>query len=352
MIDSEIPDFTITPISEPKLERIPSACEVLEPQVSVITPYFNMGEIFLETALSLRLQTFQNFELIIIDDGSDLTSDRSEIFNQVISLLPQARVIRSSDNQGLPAARNFGVKNANSQFIFLLDADDLIEPTTIEKYLWYLVTHPEHAFVSGYEVGFGANNYLNDRGFKDKELYRTENLKNPISMIRQSAYVFVDGFDSSIRGGLEDWDFWFRMAENNLWGGTIPEYLNWYRWSENQHLKWSNWASKENMLQFRSGLEMKYPRAFAQPFSTTVSSDKKVIIENPRQTGRAVIVLEDGSGEIHFSEGATIVFKFEPAKEVERAAYRASEDVFVLERFLPIGEFDSFIEYLRGSRGA
>jgi hypothetical protein len=110
-----------------------------------------------------------------------------------------------------------------------LDSDDLLETTAVEKWFWFLESYPEYAFCKGYSVGFGAREYLWDKSFHLGKTFLCENLVDPTSMIRKDIHTIVNGYDESIRQGLEDWDFWLRCASKGYWGGNIPEYLDWYR---------------------------------------------------------------------------------------------------------------------------
>src|SRR6185369_150205 len=105
--------------------------------------------------------------------------------------------------------------------VFFLDSDDLIEPTTLEKSALHLACNPEFAFVKGYSVGFGAQEYLWSRGFHSGAAMLQENLVTATTMVRRSVLQSLGGFDESIRRGMEDWEFWLRAAGKGHWGETI-----------------------------------------------------------------------------------------------------------------------------------
>lgn len=91
------------------------------PKISVIIPLFNKEESISSTVISVLNQTFQNFELLIIDDGS---TDNSL---EVLSKFNDNRIkIVSKTNGGVSEARNYGVEISSSEYIFFLDADDII----------------------------------------------------------------------------------------------------------------------------------------------------------------------------------------------------------------------------------
>ena len=276
MIDHRFPNFLSTPVAEqrPRFEYAPTragAGELRRPVVSVVTPFYNMGDVFHETAACLLGplpegvpaywsektrgapgQSLQNFEWIIVNDCSTNpdSAQALEPYRVLARRDRRVRVIDLQQNHGLPAARNAGWRAARAPCVFFLDADDLIEPTTLEKSALHLACNPEFAFVKGFSVGFGAQEYLWLHGFHKGEEMLKENVVTATTMVRRSALAELGGFDESIRGGMEDWEFWLRAAAMGHWGDTIPEFLDWYRRRENQHAEWENIAKQEKRSLF------------------------------------------------------------------------------------------------------
>lgn len=269
MIDPLVPEFGQTPASpqRPAHRYALDRRSGLMPAVSVVTPYFNTGEVFHETARCVLGQSLQNFEWIIVNDGS---SDRKAlaVLNEYRRMARQPewqgriRVLDHRVNHGLPAARNTGYRAARAELVYQLDADDLIEPTTLEKSAWYLASHPGAAFVGSWTAGFGAHEYLWTKGFHDGAAFLTENLATATCMIRRSMHESIGGCDETIKGGMEDWDYWVRAASHGHWGATIPEFLNWYRRRDNQHSDWENLRSRQRCEEFRARLRALYPALF------------------------------------------------------------------------------------------
>ncbi|MBD0831212.1 glycosyltransferase family 2 protein [Aestuariibaculum sediminum] len=97
------------------------------PEISVIIPLYNKEQFILETISSVLKQTFTNFELIIVDDGS---SDKSL---ELVKKIKDDRItILEKLNGGVSDARNFGIKRSNGKWIFLLDADDMLYKVALE----------------------------------------------------------------------------------------------------------------------------------------------------------------------------------------------------------------------------
>ena len=267
MIDPHHPDYIRTPAHPDRavLGYAP-ACGPDDPAVSIVTPYYNTGEIFHETARSVLRQTLQNWEWIIVNDGSTDPAALA-VLDGYRGRDPRIRVVDLDRNSGPSAARNAGFAAARAELVFQLDADDQVESAAIEKLAWFLHSHPQHSFAHGYEVGFGAQEYLYQLGFNDRGRFLRECLCGGHAvMVRRSAHQAVGGYDESIRGGMEDWEFWLRCADAGMWGAMVPEYLSWYRRRENHNAAWENWDGAEQQARFERGLRRRFPRLFAGGF--------------------------------------------------------------------------------------
>src|SRR5450759_5133593 len=123
MIDTENPDFKNLPSSDSR-PRFPYrlADSPLQPVVSVSTPYYNTDEVFAETARSLFDQSFQEWEWVIVNDGSTDTPSLARLA-AVEKSDSRVNVIHQT-NSGPAAARNIAFRNSRGRYICLLDSDD------------------------------------------------------------------------------------------------------------------------------------------------------------------------------------------------------------------------------------
>lgn len=270
MIDPRHPNFRSTPVAHDRAafsyapdQRTLSAAK---PAVTIVTPYYNVGPLLHETARNVLSQSIQNFEWIIVNDASTRHAAELDRYRDLARRDPRVRVIDHKHNHGLSAARNTGVRNARSEFIFFIDADDLIEPTTVEKCLLTLLCNPEFAFSHGWSVGFAGQTYLWEKGFHLGPAFLDENLVTATGLIRRSVHREIGGFDETIRAGMEDWEFWLRAAEHGHWGCTIPEYLDWYRRRPRQHSDWGNLASTAARDRFLQRLRDSFPKIYSGDF--------------------------------------------------------------------------------------
>jgi glycosyltransferase involved in cell wall biosynthesis len=273
MIDPRHPNYQSTPISPDRpvygyRQRVVPGVQHRAPVVSIVTPYYNTGSVARETMLSVLGQSLQDFEWIIVNDGSSNSGALAVLdeFRMLAECDSRVRVIDHRVNHGLPAARNTGIRAARGEYVFFLDADDLIEPTCIEKCALFLACNPSFGFAKGYNVGFGAQEYLWTNGFHEHTRFLHENRVTATAMVRTSVLHDVGMFDESVRGGFEDWEFWLRCAGRAHWGHMIPEYLDWYRRRPNQAQSWDSFNSQCAKERLLAKVRSMYPHLFEGGF--------------------------------------------------------------------------------------
>jgi glycosyltransferase involved in cell wall biosynthesis len=266
MIDPGNPDFDDTPASDGRATFDYAPVDPgASPQVTIITPFHNTGAVFHDTARSVRRQSFQQWEWLIVNDAST-DPEALAVLDDYRHQQPRIRVIDHETNLGPGAARNSGFRAARGRYVVQLDSDNLLEPTAIEKWFWFLESYPEYAFVKGFSVGFDARQYLWGQGFHDGKAFLDANRVDATCMIRTAVHDAVRGYDETIRDGLEDWEFWLRCANAGYWGNTLPEYLDWYRRRQNHADRWKTWDEGERQEAFRLELRRRYPHLWRGGF--------------------------------------------------------------------------------------
>jgi glycosyltransferase involved in cell wall biosynthesis len=228
---------------------------IVQEKVSIIIPSLNPNELLFETIDCIRKQTYPNIEIVFVNDGTTNPSSLG-IIQTLKENNPDVKIVTHGQNKGLPAARNTGIKAAAGDFIFFLDGDDLIAPTAIEKHYLTLQNNPSFDFVNCFVIGFGTQSYEWRGGFHDGETFLYENRNTSTFMTRRSIFQKVS-FDESLRHGCEDWDFWLNVASKGLWGYTIPEFLFYYRRSDNAD-RWQVLSSASTIEKFGVLLRQKY----------------------------------------------------------------------------------------------
>ncbi len=199
---------------------------------SIIVPLYNKAPFIEKTINSVFLQTFKNFELIVVDDGSTDDSLEKLLFIQEqlkvknLEEYSKLKVIKQS-NQGVSIARNNGVKEAKYDFIAFLDADDWWDPTFLEEIFALIKEYPEAAiYVSSYyKVKHGINYPAQigvsesfEKGYLNYFEAYSKSLWMPIwtgaSVISKEVFNKVGGFNSDLTLG-EDLYLWLKITLTN-----------------------------------------------------------------------------------------------------------------------------------------
>lgn len=372
MIDIENPDFTNHPSSEarPLFPYQPVAFPS-QPVVSIITPYYNTDEVFFETARSLFNQSFQEWEWVIVNDGSTDPSSLARLAT-VEKSDPRVKVIHQT-NRGPAAARNAAFRNARGRYIGMLDSDDLLEPTFVEKCVWFLESQSEFGFCNSWSVAFGKEEFLWSTGFERGKDHLKANSGPNISVIRRAAFETSGGFDESIQLGHEDWDFWLALAKAGYWGYTLPEYLQWYRKRHGSrfHQVMSTASTHSDFEAFiarkYAGLgprfpcpQLKQPQPYeivsnSFPFSnrlTKSEGNRRILFVVPwLVTGGADRVNLDWiQGLLGNGHQVSICATLRAHHNWLHHFARITPDVFVLPNFLRVADFPRFLVYLIRSR--
>jgi Glycosyl transferase family 2 len=195
------------------------------PRISVLLPCFNDGRWIDEALDSVRQQTFQDFEIVVVDDGS---TDAATV-RKLESISESNIRVFQTENRGLPAARNHAAAHARGELFCALDADDRLAATWFEKGQALLTSRPEITFVSHWLETFGDEHRTWKPERCDLPALLVKNTINGAALVRRAAFEAVGGYDESMRHGCEDWDFWLRLVEAGHQGAIIPEVLFYYR---------------------------------------------------------------------------------------------------------------------------
>lgn len=182
--------------------------------ISVIIPCYNQAN-FLEDAIrSVQKQTHQNYEIIVVNDGStDNTS-------QVAAAFPAVRLIEQ-ENKGLAAARNVGLSESKGEYLVFLDADDRLLPDALETGLNALRDHPQSVFATGFCKFISSDGEprrflfhptIADETDKYIALLRRNFIWSPSTvMYRRSVFTQVGGFNSDLSPAA-DYELYLRIA--------------------------------------------------------------------------------------------------------------------------------------------
>lgn len=195
------------------------------PRVSIVIPCYNQGIFLDESIRSVFGQTFDSFEVIVVDDGS---TDPETI--SVIDALtwPRTKVIRR-ENGGLAAARNTGIGAARGEFVVPLDADDALDPQFLERLVAELDSNPGAGYATCRTRLFGDIDAIwCPRPFNPYQLLLSNSNVGCV-LLRREACDAVGGYDETMRSGNEDWDLWIRLMQAGWDIAEVQHVLFLYR---------------------------------------------------------------------------------------------------------------------------
>lgn len=209
-------------IEQTKVQTENRANAQTHPLVSVVIPAYNSASFISETIDSVLSQTFKDYELIVVNDGSP---DTSELEN-VLASYAQKIVYLKQENRGPSAARNYGIKKAQGEFIAFLDSDDIWLPEFLEEQVKYFQTRPgcDFAYTDAYLFGDVPNNWekftdimpsLADVTLENLLALRCNVITSSV-VVRKQKLLDVGSFDETHGNRSEDFDLWLRLAKDGV----------------------------------------------------------------------------------------------------------------------------------------
>jgi glycosyltransferase involved in cell wall biosynthesis len=208
-------------------------------EVSVVIPLYNYAGYVTEALESVRAQTIEALDLVVIDDCS--TDDSLRVaqawaeqqaptgrFNRIM-------VLRNRTNQGLARTRNVGFDVAETEYVIPLDADNRLLPEFCTRTMRAIRdTHAAFAYTN--IQCFGTHNHIiGDETFSPMRLAHS-NYIDAMALVAKAAWSAVGGY-THIQHGWEDYDFWCCCVERGIWGIHIPKVLAEYRFHEASMLR-------------------------------------------------------------------------------------------------------------------
>lgn len=241
---------------EVDLFLVPSAEKL--PAVSIIIPCYNLAHLIGETVDSVVSQSFQDWECIIVNDGS--TDNTRETAMDITARHGKRFHLVETVNRGLANARNLGISHARGKYILPLDADDMIKPAMLETTVGFLEANPDFGIVSTYIQHFGLRDDVWATGPFSIEIEKANNVLPYCSLYRREVYDSVGGYNSTtLRSEYEDWDFWLGAMEKGWQGHILEDPLFCYRKRGEGLLKGANERRNELMAQ----LVMNHPSIYS-----------------------------------------------------------------------------------------
>ena len=194
-------------------------------KVSVIMPCYNDGKYIMEAIQSVKEQTYSEWELIIVDDGSD-DEDTIAILEQI----DDTRIhVYHTEHLRPAGARNYGIAHANGVYILPVDSDDKIEPSYIEKAVAIIENNPKIGVVYCKADLFGERTGIWDLPDYSFSTMLLDNIVFVTALFYKKDWEKVGGFSTTMVSGMEDYDFWLSILGLGKEIYQIPEILFHYR---------------------------------------------------------------------------------------------------------------------------
>lgn len=222
---------------------------------------YNCASTLAEALDSLLAQTYQDFKVIMCDDGSK--DNTLEVAQSYVDMYPEKFIlIKNSINRGLNFTLNHCLEYVDTEYVARMDGDDISLPTRFEKEIEFLDSHSDIAIVStpmiyfdengDFRIGGGGDHYPDKRDF----IKGTPFCHAPC-MVRSEAYAAVDGYTVNPKLlRVEDYHLWFKMYKKGYRGYILPEPLYKMRDDRNAVAR-RNWKNRVNEFHVRRlGYEM------------------------------------------------------------------------------------------------
>ncbi len=230
------------------------------PQISILMPCYNASETLDEALDSLSEQSYPDYDLVAVDDGS--TDGTLERLQSRAAEDARVRVI-SIPHGGIVAALNAGLNDCRGELIARMDADDRAHPNRLEKQLSYMQAHPEIAVLGCQVRAFPAehvrqgfkiyidwqNALLSDEDIR-REMFVESPLAHPSVMLRREWLERLGGYQE--HGWAEDYDLWLRMYLKQARFAKLPEVLLDWREGPERLTRRDGRYSLENFLRAKA----------------------------------------------------------------------------------------------------
>ena len=257
------------------------------PKISIIIPCYNQSHYLTDAVKSILSQTFQDFEIIIVNDGS--TDCTQEVCKTIVKDNVNFQIhLINQENSGLSAARNAGILLARGEYVLPLDADDKIALTMLEECIKILEQNKFISIVYTDRQDFGEIEQTVVAGEFTIDTIKYFNQISYCSMYRKSMWKEIGGYKSQIKPSGEDWDFWVTAASKGYIGFHIHKPLFKYRRRSN-------------------GLFQEVNKSYEKIFAQIILNNLDVYSQDEIEDARNVILY--GANTLIFNISARLFYK-------------------------------------------
>ncbi|WP_181919650.1 glycosyltransferase [Alkalilimnicola ehrlichii] len=210
------------------------------PRVTVLLAVYNSERSISKCVESILEQSFKDFELLIVDDGS--TDQTADIIRRASKKDNRIRILSNSSNLGLGASLAWGVDEAVGEYLIRIDADDVCLPDRLERQVRHLDQNPEVDVLGGAALEVDSSG--KQIGVRCMPAEHDDIMAciwanpfiHPTVAFRRRRLLDVGSYDPELRR-RQDYELWFRCAERGLRFANLQEPLIYYFFDENTHRK-------------------------------------------------------------------------------------------------------------------
>ena len=337
-----------------------------ETTMSIIMPFYNEVTYLDQTINSILNQTFPNFELLIIDDGS--TNETAIKKLQEIEKMDKRIKLFHKNNEGASKARDYGETKVSpqSKYLVFCDSDDLLNETFLETGFWTLETNTKASWTYTDSIGFEGIEYTWNKWFDAKKMEKENDLVIT-SIIRKEAFEEVNGFELNEKNIYEDWNLWLKLMAKGHFPVRMNYYGCWYRRKKESELNRARNNNERAMEIINNTTKTIKQRVEAIQYPTfnynwdiipdKINTISKVQVINNQKTNILMIIpwmVMGGADKFNFdliskldkNKFEITVITTEPAINTYRQEFEKFATVYDLSTFLDQKYWISFINYI------
>ena len=203
-------------------------------QVSIIMPYFKKKKFIENSIRSILNQTYQNFQIIIVDD--ELSIESSEVLKRIHKLDNRIKIINNPRNLGAGESRNIGIEIASGEFIAFCDCDDLWKESKLEKQIKFMKKMECDLSFTAYEIVDESGLKIGSRKAKDilifNDLLKSCDIGLSTVILKKELFKNIYYKFANLKT-KEDYVLWLNMAQDGKIFRGLNEYLSSWRKSKN-----------------------------------------------------------------------------------------------------------------------
>jgi len=230
-------------------------------KVSIVIPTYKRPDYLDRLLASIQVQTYQDFEVIVVDDNSPNQEEYLPVIEKYVSIFKEFKFLRNETNKGAPHSRNRGILESKYDLIALVDDDDEWLPLKLEKqvevfensdenvglvYTWTYVMDEERKIIHNYRGML--------EGTLKKEILKECFIPSPSVMVRKKAIIEAGLFDESFPS-CQDWDMWTRIIMKNYEVRVVKEVVTIYHKHNNGNIGLSKNAKLGYLKYFKKHIK-------------------------------------------------------------------------------------------------